>query len=128
MPCTRSLRIANTPKPSATPTAVPVTPITKACAQKHSATSRARAPSAPSNPISRVFRTTEISSELITENAAMITMNSSRKKLMLFSRFSTHRKSAQLSIHENARVVPGGSVALSCATTPCSSAPGFTRT
>ena len=100
----------------------------KACAQKHSATSRGRAPNAPSSPISRVFRTTEISSELITENAAMITMKSSRKKLILFSKFNTHRKSAQLSIHEYACVVARGNVVFNRATTACSSTSGFTRT
>jgi hypothetical protein len=65
------------------PAAVPRIPMNSPCAQKHAATWIGRPPRAPRSPISRVLRTTEMRSELVTENAATITMKRRRKKIML---------------------------------------------
>ncbi len=77
------------------------------CAQKHAATWTGLPPRAPRSPISRVLRTTEMRSELVTEKAATITMKRSRKKIMFRSRLSTQRNSEKLSCHENARMSVG---------------------
>ena len=96
-------------------------------AQKHAATCAGLAPRAPRSPISRVFRTTDIRRELVTEKAATMTMKRSRKKIIPRSRLSTQRKSEKLSSHEKARM-SSGSAALIRAAASSSFTPSPSRT
>ena len=124
---TTSLRKVSAVTANPMPSTVPATPMKKPWKQKQAATWRGLPPSAPSRPISRVLRTTAMSSELVIANAATSTMKSSRKKSMFFSSWSTKRKSRLLSIHETAWSDPSNS-ALSFAANSSESNPGYRRT